>query len=64
MAKLGGEYMNTFAGWYLVMRIIYTMLYVGTTRQGMSWLRTVVWFGSCFWCLRVFVESGWVLTEE
>lgn len=56
--------MNTFVGWYLTLRVVYTVLYIRTTRQELSQLRSVVWFGSCFWCLGVFVKSGLVLMEE
>ncbi|CAG8950057.1 hypothetical protein HYFRA_00008289 [Hymenoscyphus fraxineus] len=63
-AKLGPEYMNMFVGVNLVLRVVYTIVYVRTTKNSSSYFRTVVWFAECYYCLWVFTKSGLVLMEE
>jgi len=43
MAKLESSTLNTVVGSYLALRVVYTALYIKTTKNSYSYARTTVW---------------------
>jgi uncharacterized MAPEG superfamily protein len=58
MVGLSSGKMNVFATEYLVLRLLYTLLYINTTSNRLSYLRSVVWFGCTGLCMWTLVQAG------
>lgn len=58
MVGLSSGKMNVFAIEYLVLRFLYTILYINTTSNRLSYLRSVVWFGCTGLCMWTLVQAG------
>jgi uncharacterized MAPEG superfamily protein len=61
IAKLDPWLLNIFAGIYLAMRVLYTMVYIHVRKGPASLFRTLIWFTSTMACMGVFVKAGFVL---
>ncbi|KAF1958558.1 hypothetical protein CC80DRAFT_591513 [Byssothecium circinans] len=58
LAGLPADTMNFAAGGFLALRILYTFVYINTTRQRYSYFRSFTWWvGSLLW-LRIYWKAG------
>ncbi|KAF2032296.1 hypothetical protein EK21DRAFT_61268 [Setomelanomma holmii] len=55
--------MNVVMGMYLVLRMVYTVLYINTTTQKTSYLRSLTWFAGVVLLMGVYVRAGSVLAR-
>jgi uncharacterized MAPEG superfamily protein len=52
------ETMNAVAGVCLVLRVVYTALYINTTTQKKSYLRSLIWGASVLTLMGVYIRAG------
>ncbi|KAH8726784.1 hypothetical protein GQ44DRAFT_704802 [Phaeosphaeriaceae sp. PMI808] len=50
--------MNIATGLYVLLRVLYTVLYINTTTQKMSYLRSLTWFASVLVLVGVYIKAG------
>jgi uncharacterized MAPEG superfamily protein len=58
MAGLPTKEMNRFAFNYLVIRALYTLLYIKTTRSWFGYVRSAVFFVATAMCVSVLGRAG------
>jgi uncharacterized MAPEG superfamily protein len=58
LKKEGISGLNGFAAIFLAVRAIYTATYANHTAQGLTWLRTGLYFTGFSLCLRIMVKSA------
>jgi uncharacterized MAPEG superfamily protein len=58
LAGLPVQAINGFAVEYLVFRSLYTVLYIRTTSNRWSYLRSAVWFGCTGLCMWTLHQAG------
>lgn len=58
MVGLSPAYLSSLSLQYLVGRTIYTLLYVNTRSQTLSWLRTITFFVSLSFPMRMLLAAG------
>jgi uncharacterized MAPEG superfamily protein len=54
----GAGTLNAVTAAYLALRVVYAVLYVTTTTQKMSYLRSLVWGASTFMVMGLYVVAG------
>ncbi|OCK83812.1 hypothetical protein K432DRAFT_401731 [Lepidopterella palustris CBS 459.81] len=58
MANLDSSTLNTVVGSYLVLRVVYTALYIYVTKIKYSYARTGTWFASTSLLLYLIIKAG------
>jgi uncharacterized MAPEG superfamily protein len=58
LKKEGWGGLNAFAGMYLGVRAIYALVYIGTSKNKFSPLRTWLWAASWVLCFRIFGQAA------
>lgn len=61
VAKLDPKVMDNFALSFIAIRAVYQLVYVQTSKQIYTPLRSVLWISSIILCVRIFVQSAKVL---
>ncbi|OCK78389.1 hypothetical protein K432DRAFT_383901 [Lepidopterella palustris CBS 459.81] len=58
VAKIEPEILNTIVGGNLAIRVLYTVLYIRTTKAEYSYLRSLVWMSSVASLMYLVVKAG------
>ncbi|MCJ1470996.1 hypothetical protein MMC07_009644 [Pseudocyphellaria aurata] len=64
VAALPASTLNTVAGLYLAMRVIYTLAYINTVSVKYSFVRTAVWASSTLLCFYQIIRAGNVFASR
>lgn len=64
MAELPAGTLNTVAGLYLALRVIYTMAYIYTESVKYSFVRTSIWGGTVALCFYQILRAGHVFASR
>jgi uncharacterized MAPEG superfamily protein len=64
LARMPASQLNAFAAKYLVLRVVYTLLYINTSSAStrLSYLRSAIWFGTTGLCMWILIGAGDALT--
>ncbi|ORY75327.1 hypothetical protein BCR35DRAFT_314653 [Leucosporidium creatinivorum] len=63
VARLPVATLNLFAGAYLASRVLYNVLYIGTTSPTLSALRSVTYVAGIVGCSTIFIQAGNVFNK-
>ncbi|PMD15456.1 hypothetical protein NA56DRAFT_733632 [Hyaloscypha hepaticicola] len=64
LAGLPASTLNTLSGGYLISRVLYNLVYINNTTEGVGHLRSVVFLAGIGQIFTLFVKSGNVLRER
>jgi uncharacterized MAPEG superfamily protein len=64
LAGLPATTLNTLTGGYLLSRVIYNIVYINNTSEGMSNVRTAVFLAGVVQIMTLFVKSGNALMDQ
>ena len=64
MAQLPASTLNTVAGTYLALRAIYNVVYIQTTTNKYSYMRTGIWASSIALCLYQMIQAANVFASK
>lgn len=62
IAHLSTPLLNAFVIVYMILRILYTGVYISVTQNRTSFLRTAIWLVSTMLCMAIFVRGGIALS--
>ncbi|KAJ4374295.1 hypothetical protein N0V83_003036 [Neocucurbitaria cava] len=63
-AGLNSSTLNLITGAYLGLRVLYNVLYINTTTQKASYLRTFTWLSSTILLIGTYIKAGNILSTK